>query len=226
MEHSPKKMNQFLASERERLMLYLVNMASPYEGWGGEDGAQQMGWKQEEYRQFTERLRMETEKHWPELWQPIEGQNTKVEERAWAVAIKLRTYLRSFWQADNDYDRDWCIHRAREYHYRLHILPELLKVSESMRAVTAEDWLDRPPKRNPVAKALYELQERARKPSTAPRVCPNECERRYFLSTEKGQKFCPDCRRSEAARIRASKLKSYHENKDKWPSMAKRRKHG
>jgi hypothetical protein len=151
------------------------------------------------------------------LWQPIENQNSAVEERAWEIALRLRKYLRLFWEDSNDRARDWYIHRAREYHYRLRILPNLLKFDEPMRPIAAEGLLDHPPQRNPVETALYELQKRAMKPSLSPRVCPHdECEYPYFLSTEKGQKFCPDCRQSEArtrARERASKLKWWTENR-------------
>jgi hypothetical protein len=241
MDNSPKKTNQLLAKdrevgERESLMLYIVNMGSPYEGWGygeefdpnGERGP--IAWTPEEYKEFTARLREETEKHWPELWQPIENQNTAGETRAWEILLKMRTYLRKFWRADNDRERDWYIHRAREYHYGRRILPDLLKLDEAIRHTAAEGLLDEPPERNPIEKALYELQKRAVKPKYAPRVCPNECEQRYFLSNEKGQKYCPDCRRSESLsrqRNRASKRNSYHQHKGKWPSTAKRKKdHG
>jgi hypothetical protein len=228
---SKKKVDQLLAKdqggrEREKLMLYVVNMGSPYEGWGYGEAPDPnadrgpIAWTQNEYREFTKRLRKETEKHWPELWQSIENQNTDVEIRAWEIILRLRKYLRLFWGADNPRARDWYIHRAREYHYRLRILPDLLKLDEPMRPIAAEGLLDQLPAPNPVEKALYELQKRAVKPKYAPRICPNdECEQRYFLSTEKGQKYCPDCRRSEAknrVRDRASKLKSYHKNKDQW----------
>jgi hypothetical protein len=228
MQRPSQKLNQLLAKERaakrrEELLLYLVNMESPYLGWQGAHSA----WSREEHRDFTNRLREATQEHWPELW-TIEKQNTPIEERAWEIALRMQKYLRAFWAADNDYARDWHIHRAREYHYRLHILPQLLDFDERMRPIRAEELLNEPPAKNdPFAKALYDLQVRAKKSSRAPRVCPNDCERRYFLSTKKGQRYCPDCRRSEAAkkRMRASKLTSYHRNKNNWPSTAERRKH-
>jgi hypothetical protein len=220
-----KKVNRFLVrelgvQEREQLMLYIVNMGSAEEGWGPG-----LGWTLEEYRLHTRRLRESTEKLWPELWQSKENQKTDVETRVWAIALKMRTYLRNFWRSDNQRARAWFIHRAREYWQRLYIQPEVLKVDEPIQQLTAEAMLDsKPPAPNPIESALYELQKRAEKPKLAPRVCPNECEQRFFLSTEKGQKYCPECRRSEAARTRASKRKSFHKHKDKWPSTAKRRK--
>jgi hypothetical protein len=232
MQKEAKKPDQLLAKERgakerEALMLYLANMGSPYRGWGG---SEPIGWTDEEYRQFTKRLRDQTEKHWPELWQHLpgeEGRGTSVEERAWHFALRIQEYLRNFWRADNEYDRDWHIHRAREYHYSLEIVPELLKSEEALRPAKQKFMLDQPPGRSPIAKALYELQKRAQKPALSPRICPNECENRFFLSTKKGQKFCPDCRRAEAqnrSRSKRSKLKSYHGNKENWPSTANRSK--
>jgi hypothetical protein len=223
MQTELKKMNQVLtrdreAKKREDLMLFIVNLNTPLEGWTGK------GWSKEEMKEFTVRLRAETEDYWPELWRPIENQSSTIEERAWGIIGKMRAYLRLFWSADNKRARDWHIHRAREYHERLRILPTLLKIPESRRDVEAELMLDEPPTKNPIETALYELQKRADKPKWAPRVCPNDCERKYFLSTQKGYKYCPDCRRSQAARDRESKRKSYRENKNKWPSTSNRRK--
>jgi hypothetical protein len=226
-----KKANQVLAKDRgqhdrESLMLYVVNLNTPYEGtWN-----QSVGWTPEEYSDFTARLRSSTEAFWPELWEHIPGEDERgmsVEERAWNVIRTMREYLREFWRADNEHDRDWHIHRAREYHRSLEILPELVNSDETARPIKQKFLLDQPPSRSPVAKALYELQKRALKPALSPRVCPNECENRFFLSTKKGQKFCSDCRRAEAqnrSRTKLSKLKSYHGNKGNWPSTANRRK--
>jgi hypothetical protein len=218
MRTSREKLNQILAREREEMLLYIVNLDSPYEGWGPGEGEARIAWSADEHKDFTWRLREATEKHWPELWQSIENENTPVEQRAWEIVLRMRTYLRNFWQADNERARDWHIHRAREYYQRLQILPELLKYDGPLRDTIdlGERLLDQPPRPNPIEKALYELQKRARKKSLAPRVCANECEGRYFLSTKKGMKYCPDCRRSQPQRDRASKLRSYHNNKDKW----------
>jgi hypothetical protein len=233
MVKDTKKANQLLAKdrgqrERESLMLYIVNLKTIYEGWGAV-----FGWNLEDYKAHTEKLRHATERLWPELWQPAIPQQqlpkgTAVEDRAWEVVKEMRGYLRRFWSADNEYSRDWHIHRAREYHHSLTILPEVMKVpeiDETGRRIKQKFLLDIPPDRhNHIGKALFELQKRALKPKTAPRICPNDCENRYFLSSEKGQRYCPDCRRSQAARDRDSKRKSYHVNKQTWPSTANRRK--
>ena len=198
-------------------MVYLVNRRS----WRDED------WKREQWKEQTRHLRDATEKLWPELWRKAEGQQTDLETRVWEIALCMREYLRKFWSAPSPRERDWYIHRAREYWYKLYIQPELLKSDAGARPIRAEYLLDQPPPFSPIEKALYELQVRAAKPKLAPRVCPtSECERRYFLSTEKGQKYCPDCRRLQPARSRESKKRSYHQNKGYWPSTAKRRKHG
>jgi len=251
MQNHPKKVNQVLAGatgksfkqeavrEREQLMLYIVNLVTPYEGWGEADqtlaeyrqaregGYRGRGWTQGQYNKFTNELRARTERYWPGLWRSIKKEDTSVVERAWAIVGKMRTYLRAFWSADSERARTWHIHRAREYYERLRILPELSQIPESQRNIEAELRLDNPPALNPIEKALFELQKRAQKPKLSPRVCPNDdCERRYFLSTQKGQKYCPDCRRADRRlqRKRKSELKSYHKNKKNWPSTANRRK--
>src|SRR5215467_11468992 len=109
MQTHPGKVNQFLAEahsesakqkavrEREQLMLHIVNLDSPYEGWGEPDQSmaeyrqaresgvyQDYGWTEEEYNEFTHRLRAATEKYWPELWRSMENEHTPAVERAWA----------------------------------------------------------------------------------------------------------------------------------------------
>jgi hypothetical protein len=269
MHATTKKANQVLAKEqrenkRADLMVYIVNLCTPYEGFNL-GGAESTAWTPEEYLDFTDRLRQATKEYWPELWQAPspkkqsirvedwENQSIRVEDRAWEVIHRMREYLRRFWRADNEYDRDWHIHRAREWWYSLQVLPELQKtvapglqyrfsdepepkliektvldsntIDETAIKIKQQYLLDIPPRwHDPITKALYELQLRARKPSTAPRICPNECENRYFLSNTKGEVYCPECRRSQAARNKSSKRNSYHANKDRWPSTAKRRK--
>jgi len=233
MRESTGKMNQLLAKDqairdREALMVYIVNLSTPYEGWGSS-----RGWNPEESADFLKRLRDITEKHWPELWQPpCDNPKISIEESVWNIIRELREYLRRFWGFDpaktSDeiaHDRDWHIHRAREWWYSREIQAEVLKVDETARPFKHKFLLDTPPQRhNHITKALYELQKRALKPSTAPRICPNECENRYFLSNKKGEVYCPDCRRSQAARDKANKRKSYHANKNTWPSTAAKRR--
>lgn len=172
----------------------------------------------------TARLRAITERHWPELWKEVPDQNTDVETRARQVILKIRTYLRLFWEAKTPRARNWYIFRAREYYERLRILPDLFGYGESVRSSVAEAKLDQPPAINNIERALYDLQKRADFPSKAPRVCPNDdCQgERYFLSKKKGQKFCTqEC--SQRAKL-GVKRDSYHKNKNSWPSTANRRK--
>jgi|SRR5215469_544357 len=228
-----KKTNQVLAKDqavqaREDLVLFIVNLNVPTEGWGRD------AWETDEYHEFTKQLRERTEKYWPELWgRPSDNPVISIEERAWEIVRTMREYLRRFWSAADpiktdeeiEHDRDWHIHRTREWWYSLEILPEVLKVDEGIQAPFRKSLLDKPPDRHSqIMKALYELQRRALKPSTAPKICRNPCENRYFLSNAKGEEYCPDCRRSQAARNRKSKLQSYHDHKDKWPSTLNRRK--
>ena len=64
-----------------------------------------------QYRELlVKRLRAQTEKFWPELW--ISG-----EESALGVLREIRNYLRRFWSEQDELDRDWHIHRLREYHH-------------------------------------------------------------------------------------------------------------
>ena len=225
MARAAKDDNHFLA-ELEELMVYVTNLGSIYEGWGVE------GWSTAEYKRFTAELKQRTLKYWPELWQPIPGEHKRqidVETRAWEIILRMRKYLRLFWRASEDKKaraRDWFIHRAREYHHRLRILPELLNVDERARAIVRDAKLDEVPAPSHIEEALYHLQRRALEDGSRPRICDTEdCERPYFLpTTSKGQTYCAECRRTQAARIRGSKRDSYHRNKEQWPSTAKRRK--
>lgn len=264
MSKAGKHSDQFLA-ELEALMLYIVNLKSPHEGWAlGSDTADissieewmrtrwteveaqekgeplptktpvgPTGWTPEEYKRFTAELKQQTIKHWPELWQPQPGEANRgidIETRAWEIIRTLRRYLQHFWRASEDKKaraQDWHIHRAREYHQRLRILPELLKVDARVLATVRDAKLDEPPTPSNIEEALYHLQQRATKAGRRPRICDAEnCERPYFLPTSpKGQTYCPECQRSQPARNRVSKRSSYHSNKNRWPSTAKRKKH-
>ena len=188
------EVNHIPKAELERLMLNIANLRFP--------GDDDFGWAatSRDRKQFTERLREETVKYWPRLWMPIENQKLSPQDRALEVVRQMRMYLRLFWKAsgsDNEHSRDWYIHRAREYYYRLQIAAKVWSEEESQRDLVSQQLLDTPPVRNPIETALYHLQKRAAKPSTSPRVCPNDdCERPYFLANKKGQKFCSlDCRR-------------------------------
>jgi hypothetical protein len=191
---SREAVDQIPKKELEKLMLYIVNLRFP-----GDDDC---SWATlDDQKEFFRRLREKTQRYWPTLWKPVANQNISDDERVHFVTRKMRAYLRLFWEASgagNKHARDWYIHRAREYYYRLEILPRILEEKESWRKIASENLLDVPPKLNPIERALYHLQEeRAAHPSKAPRVClADDCEEPYFLSKDKGQKFCSlDCRR-------------------------------
>ena len=186
--------NQIPTSELEDLMLYIVNLRFP------EDDDWEWQANTDDAKESTYRLRERTEKYWPTLWEPVPRGNISTEDRAQFVVRKLRAYLRLFWKAsgeERERERDWYIHRAREYYYRLEILPKLLSTPESQRIVESENLLDIPPDCNPIETALYHLQKRAEWRSSAPLVCPTDgCEEPYFLAKKKNQTFCSlECRR-------------------------------
>src|SRR4051794_6266349 len=111
-----ERSNQIPNEELEELMVYIANFKFP-----GDDDSP---WRatSDDAKEFLARLRAKTEKYWPALWQPVRKGNISVEQRAEFVIRKMRGYLHLFWQAsdaDRERARDWYIHRAREYHYRL-----------------------------------------------------------------------------------------------------------
>lgn len=156
------------------------------------------------------RLLREKTQHWPELWAPAKKDESpsKTEERVLGSVRKIRKYLRLFWTETDPRARDWYIHRARQHYQRHFVVRESQetreKFSKASTADEARDWagwlnieieqlLDRPPQRNSVEDALFELQELARYPSKSPLYCKNpDCEKPYFLSRRKGQKYCTD----------------------------------
>jgi hypothetical protein len=196
-----EKPNQIPIAELEELMVYLVNLRFPQvldlpdTSRFTHAVSNEWKWKPsaDEYNEFVSRLREATEKYWPQVWQ-------SGDERALYLLKKLHEYLQLFWEAsgaDRKRDRDWYIHRAREYYYGLQILPKLQEPPGEQRNIERERLLDLPPERNPIEVALYHLQKRAEWPSTAPRKCPaDDCEQPYFLAKKVGQKFCSlECRR-------------------------------
>jgi hypothetical protein len=190
--------NQIPVGELEQFMCYLANLK-----FVGEVGA-------EDLATFTRRLRLRTQKYWPELWQSVEGEPTDVEERARNLIKTIRRYLQLFWREPDARARDWYIYNARLYHHRLRVMPEYLKYPEPDRFAVSEILLSQPPELTNFEKALFRLQERARFPSKAPLYCRNEnCVRPYFLSEEKGTKFCSkECARpSKLASKRTSEKK-------------------
>jgi hypothetical protein len=177
---------------------------------------------------FLDRARHRTEKYWPELWMNEPGQVPPG-----LMLHRMRTYLQRFWLEQDDRARDWHIHRAREFYQDSRVLRATRSLSEQISNAAAVDearrlyldWnqerentLDEPPPRNEFEDALFELQERARFPSTRPLRCPNCVQEPprgpFFLSPRKGTKYCtPEC--AEAAQL-ASKRRSWSLNKHNW----------
>jgi hypothetical protein len=147
-----------------------------------------------------------------------EERHISPEELAWEVVSRMRVYLRMFWEESSGHAserqrarkqsvRDWYIHRAREFHYRLCILHELqpLKVRPGLaREIIFDRMLDKPPQRNFVEAALCHLQELATEPSRAPQICLNShCEEPYFLRAKELRDYCSlECRQSKTRRIK------------------------
>ena len=174
-------------------LLYIVNLKFS----GARERTRGKGFRREQTR-FRKRLRERTERFWPELWKYASS-----DQAAEFVIRKMCGYLRRFWEATTDRDRDWYIHRARQYYSSLRVAREMTERREEVHAiadrdkmflglqglyVAMENALDEPPTRTAVEDALFELQHRALKPSKAPRVCPT-CGT-FFLSERVGQKFC------------------------------------
>lgn len=174
---------------------------------------------------FLTRAKMKTERFWPELW------NQEVDQIPPELALRqMRSYLRGFWRSSDERDRDWLIHRAREFCQTHRVLRETRELSLRWRAaqtidelnslafdiqVKTKEILDAVPPHSEIEDALFELQKKARIPSKRPLYCPDCTQGKpYFLSARKGQKYCsPEC--AETA-IRASKRESWESNKQRW----------
>lgn len=237
------KDDQFLANGSLRTLLYIVNLKFPYESfdeWRSHvERAPWMPASGEIDPKFYRRVRLRTQKDWPELWT-----NERDRPPALMTLHKMRAYLRRFWLAEHDERaRDWHIHRAREFYqqhriqYATRNLSERISNAQNVSELTSafldwnakrEEMLDETPPTNKLENALFQLQERARFPSKRPLEC-KECIQKpgsgpFFLSDRKSTLYCSiEC--SQAA-TRAIKRESYRENKGNWPSTARRRKHG
>ena len=151
------------------------------------------------------RLRAQTQRYWPDLWQPHGEESDDVTaERATEILRKVRTYLQAFWQTQDPYGRDWYVHRAREWYWKARVQqdPNVVMAREEVAKATSADearnasaWLnitfdvvlDHPPWRTAFEDSLFHLQGIAGKT----RFCPNpKCQAPYFIALKKGQKFC------------------------------------
>jgi hypothetical protein len=178
------------------------------------------GWSPDEAKAQTAYLQSITKDYWPELWLAADP---------WEVVDILQKYLRLFWRASEDNKtsaRDWYLQRARQYCRELQIMPELQRTPEGMPRLAKRKWLLDIPPTTPIDSALRHLQDRAAAPGSRPRICKMEdCKQPYFLPrASKGQIYCAAHQAEQVTRDRASKRKSRDNNKDKWPSTAKRRK--
>jgi hypothetical protein len=229
---TPRRSNKdhLLAGALETLR-YIVNLKFPYES--NHDFAadvERAPWLpagKDSDPVFLNRVRHRTQKYWPELW------TTESSPPPELTLHKMRTYLRRFWLAQNDRERDWHVHRAREFYQDSRIRHATQGVSERISSAQSidelrdryldwnqkrEDILDEPPPLSHFEDALFEMQERARFPSTRPLKCANCIQKPpsgpFFLSDKKGTKFCsPEC---SIASQRRSKNKSWATNKEKW----------
>jgi hypothetical protein len=157
------------------------------------------------------RLRAQTQKYWPDLWERAGETSQRSEGRALAILKKVQHYLRRFWRSQDTYERDWLIHRARQWYWRSRVHeidPDVRRIREEFNSATNADSarsaaerlnvtidlaLDNPPQRAAFEESLFHLQQIAFKT----RFCPNpECKNPFFIATKKGQKFCtPECAR-------------------------------
>jgi hypothetical protein len=157
------------------------------------------------------KLRAQTQKYWPDLWER-HGEETEehTAKRATEILARVRRYLRSFWKTQDPYERDWHIHRAREWYWRARVQhdPNVARSWDRWASATSaqdarneagllnivtEMVLDQPPRRTAFESSLFHLQSVASKT----RFCPNsQCHAPYFIAVKKGQKFCS----SECAR--------------------------
>jgi hypothetical protein len=175
------------------------------------------------------RLCAQTQKYWPELWQPWKEEVQEITtNRAISILHKVRSYLQEFWKSQDPYARDWYIHRAREWYWKARIQATdhnmAMLREEEANANTADDarnassWLnialdmalDIPPKRTAFEQSLFHLQTIADKT----RFCPNpQCQAPYFIASKKGQKFCsPECARPT---LLASKRRYWNKRRTK-----------
>jgi hypothetical protein len=200
-----------------RVLTYIANLELP--------DARGKGFGGPELDSFLDRVKLKTERFWPELWQSEPDQVPP------HVALRrMQKYLQRFWLARDGRERDWHIHRAREYCQRHRIMRETRNLSMRWRKaqtiselndialdidIKTEDLLDEVPPRMSMEDALFDLQRRARIPSRRPLYCPDCTQKKpYFLSEKKGTKYCsPECAQ---AGLLASKRKSWAANKDKW----------
>lgn len=157
------------------------------------------------------RLRAQTQRYWPDLWDRVGDTAEKAEERAVNILRRVRKYLQDFWETQDPHAREWYIYRAREWYWlsRVHQLDpavqslrdELDTAETADAARSASSWLnitidfalDKAPYRTPFEESLFHLQSIAGKT----RRCPNsKCQSPYFIASKKGQKFCsPGCAR-------------------------------
>lgn len=174
------------------------------------------------------RLKAQTHKYWPDLWEAVPGSATGVQDRALGILRKIRYYLQQFWETQDPHAREWYLYRAREYFWlsRLHQLqPEVthwrkqlataetaeqVRIASSWLNIWAENALDKAPERTAFEESLFHLQQIAGKT----RRCPNPtCLAPYFIATKKGQKFCtPECARPT---LLASKRTYWNERRKK-----------
>jgi hypothetical protein len=181
--------------------------------------------KPDDQKAFLKDLKWRTEKIWPELWVPEPDQ-----EPPESIVRRMRDYLRRFWIAKDERERDWHIHRAREYYQRRRVLRETRLERNRIHAeqdkkewsdlttvleARINDILDEPPPQTLFEDALFELQLRAQIASKRSLYCPDCTQHKpYFLSERKGTKYCsPEC--AQAALL-ASKRKSWNANKKHW----------
>jgi hypothetical protein len=177
--------------------------------------------------------RSATKDFWPELWEE--------DWRALEVLRIMRDLLVRFWEADDKRTRDWHIHRAREYYQSLMIQrePALRLQREAVNGAATKEGaiaaltrlnveidrrLNEPPAENKFENALFALQERANKPSRAPRVCNNPGTHhpgggKYFFASRSSRKYCSvECAQEGA---RAIKRESWDLHKDEWRPKTK-----
>ena len=179
---------------------------------------------------FMESLRSALEHIWPEIWSDEPDQPP-----AFVPVRAMQGYLRNCWDAHDNRERDWHIHRAREYYQRTRILRETRNLRDlskkALGAGNAEmlhhltndidrmsgDLLDKVPAHGCFLEdALFHLQEMATKPSRRPLHCPTPlCTKPYFFSHKKGTRYCKTCRQRAQAhdRKKQSGRDTWHRNK-------------
>src|SRR5204863_5937949 len=112
----------------ERLLTSLANAEMPNPHLPHSDVKQQA------------RLRAQTQQYWPDLWERW-GEEPKeiTTERAFEILRKVRRYLQQFWKTQDPHERDWYIHRAREWYSRarVHGNPNVQQFRQEEAAATA-----------------------------------------------------------------------------------------